>query len=76
MSKMFPVYDKALWESIAATITADAIYTAISTYCSVSANSTGAMGAIPAGDTPCLTFVAYEAAKNRTHLMYTWTSSA
>lgn len=75
MSKMFPVYDKALWESLTATITADAIFTAISTYCSVPADSTRAMGAVPAGDTPVLTFVAYEAAKNRTHLLYTWTAS-
>jgi len=75
MSKMFPVYDKALWESLVATINADTIFTAISTYCSVDSNSTGAMGAIPAGDTPCLTFVAYESAINRTHLLYTLTAS-
>ena len=75
MSKMFPVYDKALWESLAATITADSVFTAISTYAHVSANSTAAMGSAPAGDTPCLTFVAYEAPKNRTWLMYTWDSS-
>ena len=75
MSKMFPVYDKALWESLVATVNADAIFTAISTYCSVPSGSTGAMGAAPAGATPCLTWVAYEAAKNRTHLLYTWTAS-
>ena len=75
MSKMFPKYDKAFWEALKATITADTKFTAISTYCSVDSNSTGAMGAAPAGATPRLTFVAYEAPKNRTHLMYTWTAS-
>jgi len=75
MSKMFPVYDKALWESLVATITADTIFTAYSTYCSVSADSTGAMGTFPPGRTPCLTFVAYESAINRTHLLYTWTAT-
>ena len=75
MSKMFPVYDKALWESLVATINADAIFTAISTYCSVPSDSTGAMGAVPAGATPCLAWVAYEAPKNRTHLLYAWDAS-
>lgn len=75
MSKMFPVYDEALWKSIVATINADSIFTAISTYCSVSANSTAAMGAAPSGYSPVLTFVAYEAPINRTHLLYTWTAT-
>jgi hypothetical protein len=75
MSKMFPVYDKALWESLVATINADTIFTAISTYAHVSADSTGAMGAAPSGDTPTLTFVAYESPINRTHLLYTWTAT-
>lgn len=75
MSKMFPVYDKNQWQKLVATINADTIFTAISTYCSVDSNSTGAMGAVPAGATPCLNYVAYEPAKNRTHLLYTWTAS-
>ena len=75
MSKMFPVYNKETWETLVATINADPFFAAISTYCSVPADSTAAMGAAPAGATPHLTYVAYEAAKNRTWLMYTWDSS-
>ena len=74
MSKMFPVYDKALWKSIVATVEADSIFKANSTYCSVPSNSTGAMGADTVGTTQRLVFVAYEAPKNRTHLLYSYTT--
>lgn len=74
MSKMFNVYDKAFWESMVATVSADSAYTASSTYCSVDGNSTAAMGAIPGGTTVILMQVAYEAPINRTWLLYGYTS--
>jgi len=74
MSKMFPVYDKNFWEAIVATVNADTAFKANSTYCSVPSNSTGAMGAAPVGTTQKLVFVAYEAPKNRTHLLYSYTT--
>jgi hypothetical protein len=74
MSKMFPVYDKNLWEAIAATVQADSAFKANSTYCSVPADSTVAMGAVPTGTTQRLVFVAYEAPINRTHLLYEFTT--
>ena len=74
MSKMYPVYDKALWESICATVQLDPVFKANSTYCSVPSNSTAAMGADTVGTTQQLVFVAYEAKKNRTHLLYRYTT--
>jgi len=74
MSKMYPVYDKNLWKSIAATIQADAVFKANSTFCSVPADSTSAMGAAQTGTTQKLVFVAYEAAINRTHLLYSYST--
>jgi hypothetical protein len=74
MSKMFPVYDKNLWEAIAATVESDTAFKANSTYCSVPANSTIAMGAAQVGTTQRLVFVAYEAPINRTHLLYSYTT--
>ena len=74
MSKMFPVYDKNFWEALTATVTADAAWTAYSTYCSVSSESTGVMGATPAATTAQLVWVAYEAPINRTHLLYQYST--
>jgi len=73
MSRMFPVYDKVMWEALQATITAG-VGTAFSTYANVPAESTGVMGATPAATTACLVAVAFEKDKNRTHLMY-WRST-
>ena len=73
MSRMYPVYDKTMWEALQATITAG-VGTAFSTYASVDSNSTGAMGAAPGATTACLVAVAFEEAKNLTHLMY-WRST-
>ena len=74
MSKMFPVYDKNFWEALVATVEADTIWKANSTYCSVSSESTAAMGAVPTGTTQQLVFVAYEAPINRTHLLYQYST--
>lgn len=74
MSKMFPVYDKNLWEAIVATVELDPIFKANSTYCSVAADSTAAMGAAQVGTTQKLVFVAYESAINRTHLLYSYST--
>lgn len=74
MSQMFPEYDYTLWKALEATISAGGGRTATSTYASVDLNSTGAMGSAPAATTACLCYVAYEKSKNRTHLMY-WYST-
>lgn len=74
MSKMFPEYDKAAWETLAATITAGSSRTATSTYASVDTDSTASMSAGPGATTALLCYVAFEKAKNRTHLMY-WYST-
>jgi hypothetical protein len=74
MSKMFNTYDKAFWDSLVLTVTADTIYTAFSTYCSVDGNSTTAMGAVPGGTSIILMQVAYEPPINRTWLLYGYTS--
>ena len=74
MSTMYPVYDKNLWEAIVATVEADPIFKANSTFCSVPSDSTGAMGAAQVGTTQKLVFVAYEAPINRTHLLYSYTT--
>jgi hypothetical protein len=71
---MFNTYDKAFWEALTATVTADSNYTAYSTYCSVAADSTGAMGAVPSATTAILMYVAYEAPINRTWLLYGYTT--
>ena len=74
MSKMYPVYDKNFWESLVATVNADAAFSAYSTYCSVSSESTAAMGAVPGATTAKLVWVAYESPINRTHLLYQYST--
>lgn len=74
MSKMFPVYDKNVWEALVATVSADSAYTANSTFCRVDSNSTGAMGAAPTGTTQQLFYVAYDPPSNKTYLLYGYTT--
>ena len=70
MSKMFPVYNRELWEALAGTITAGSSRTTWSTYAEVPSDSTGAIGAFLVGSTTMLCYVAFDPPTNRTYTMY------
>ncbi len=76
---MFPVYEQKAWKALYGCVDADAVYSAASTYCyyKPSAASTGVFGTTQgsASQAGYLIFAAHEEAKNRLHLLYSYTAS-